>query len=204
MHFSNESQLAKKKKIFGIIAKLFKENGYHNTSIKDIANAVGLEGGALYYYIKSKEQALIEIGDTAIDDLFHEIEDITKTDLTPRQKLEKMIKTQVEFFVNFFYETCVFLIETKALGPKYQRHYIAKRDKYEQCWRKVIETGMKSGEFRKGDVKLITCAVLGTLNWLVVWYKPNKGWSSEKIARDFTDQIFQGIIKVKQCASAEI
>jgi AcrR family transcriptional regulator len=184
-----------KQEILKIIARLFKEKGYHHTSIKDISKEVGLEGGALYYYIKSKEQALVEIGDTAIDDLLCKIENIGNADLTPGEKLQAMIETQVDFFIDRFYETCVFLIETKALGPKYQRYYIAKRDKYEGIWCKVIEDGMKIGEFRKGDTKLITVAILSMLNWLVIWFKPGKGWSSEKIAGDFTKFIFEGILK---------
>lgn len=181
--------------ILKIVARLFKEKGYHHTSIKDISREVGLEGGALYYYIKSKEQALVEIGDNAIDDLLCKIENIGNADLTPGEKLQAMIETQVDFFIDRFYETCVFLIETKALGPKYQRYYVSKRDKYEGVWRKVIEDGMKIGEFRKGDVKLITVAILSMLNWLVIWFKPGKGWSSEKITGDFTKFIFEGILK---------
>jgi AcrR family transcriptional regulator len=197
MSFLNKNKVMKKNEILRTIAKLFKEKGYHHTSINDISKTVGLQGGALYYYIKSKEQALVEIGDTAIDDLLYEMEKIGNANLAPKEKLQAMIKTQIDFFVERFYETCVFLIETKALGPKYQRYYIAKRDKYEDIWRKVIGDGMKIGEFRKGDVKLITFAVVGMLNWLVIWFKPNKGWSSEKIAGDLTNLIFEGILKVK-------
>ena len=109
-----------KQEILKIIAKLFKEKGYHHTSIKDISKEVGLEGGALYYYIKSKEQALVEIGDTAIDDLLSKIENIGNADLTPREKLQLAIETHINFLAGEFYECCVFIIETKALGPKYQ------------------------------------------------------------------------------------
>jgi len=183
-----------KREIFKTIAKLFKEKGYHNTSIKDISKKVGLEGGALYYYIKSKEQSLLEIGDNAIDDLFERIKKIDTSDSSPKEKLQAMIRTHINFFIERFYETCVFLIETKALGPKYQSYYISKRDKYESIWRKVIERGMEIEEFKSGDAKLVTFAILGMLNWLVIWFKPNKGWTAEKIAGDFSKLIFAGLL----------
>lgn len=184
-----------KAEILKIVAKFFKEKGYHNTSIKDISNAVGLEGGALYYYIKGKEQALFAIGEMAINDLLFQLERLNGTNLTPGEKLKEAIRIHVDFFINRFYETCVFLIETKALGPKFQQQYVFKRDKYERIWRKIIQDGIKAGEFRNVDVKLTTFAILGMLNWLVIWFKPNKGWSSEKVSKDFIKLISKGVLK---------
>jgi TetR/AcrR family transcriptional regulator, cholesterol catabolism regulator len=182
-----------RKKILSKIAKLFKEKGYHHTSIKDISQEVGFEGGALYYHIKSKEAALYEIGENAINQLLGEMEKIHIADLPPKEKLKAAIETQVNFFVDQFYETCVFLIETKALSVEYQRHYLAKRDRYEEIWRKIIRDGMRKGEFRQGNVKLITFAILGMLNWLVVWFKPGKGWSPREIVHEFTKIILKGL-----------
>lgn len=175
------------------VSKLFQEQGYHNTSIKDISQEVGLEGGALYYHIKSKEAVLFEIGENAINQLLGEIEKIHNTDLSPREKLKAAIGTQINFFINQFHETSVFLIETKALGIEYRQHYLAKRDRYEEIWRKIVRDGMRKGEFKQGNVKLIVFAILGMLNWLVIWFKPEKGWSSKDIVQEFTKIILKGL-----------
>lgn len=98
-------------------------------------------------------------------------------------------------FISQFYETCVFLVEAKALGSEYQRYYISKRDRYEGIWRNIIEDGIKVGEFRNVDVKLTTFALLGMLNWLVIWFKPNKGCFSEEIFKEFIKVISKGILK---------
>lgn len=182
-----------REEILKTVARLFKEKGYHNTSIKDISQEVGLEGGALYYHIKSKEGALFDIGEDAINQLLSEMEKIHKADLSPKEKLKIAIETQINYFINQFYETCVFLIETKALGDDYQLHYLAKRDRYEEIWRKIIKDGMRKGEFKQVNVKLATFAILGMLNWLVVWFRPDKGWSSREIVEEFTKIILGGI-----------
>jgi AcrR family transcriptional regulator len=179
--------------ILKTVARLFKEKGYHNTSIKDISNEVGLEGGALYYYIKSKEQALFEIGEDAINQLLEGLEKINNTDLSPKEKLKAAIENQINFFINQFHETCVFLIETKALGIEYQQHYLAKRDRYEEIWRKIIRDGIRKGEFKPCNVKLTTFAILGMLNWLVIWFKPGKGWFSKDISQEFKKIILEGL-----------
>jgi len=179
--------------IFKAIAKLFKEKGFYHTSIKDISDKVGLRGGSLYYHIKSKEDALFNICESAINTLLSELENIVRTNDDPRIKLKKIIENHIDYFLKNFYETAVFLIETKALGDDYQKLYTAKRDRFEFHVRSVLKEGMAKGLFRKGDVKLITFAILGMLNWLVIWYNPEGKWGPDKIKKEFIKVIFSGI-----------
>lgn len=179
--------------IFKIIAKLFKEKGFYNTSIKDISEKVGLKGGSLYYHIKSKEDALFKICEDAINRLLSELEMIVQADDDPKTKLTMIIENHIEYFINYFYETSVFLIETKALGDKYQKMYTDKRDRFEFHIRNVLRQGMREGVFRKGDVKLMAFAILGMVNWMVIWYNPEGKWGVNKIKKQFLEVIFSGI-----------
>jgi len=181
--------------ILKVIAKLFKERGFYNTSIKDISENVGLKGGSLYYHIKSKEDALFAICEKAINTLLSELERIVSTDDDPKVKLKKIIENHINYFTNNFYETSVFLIETKALGDNYQRLYIDKRDRFESHIRNVLQEGMKKGVFRKGDIKLMTFAILGMVNWMVIWYNPEGRWDADKIKKELVKIIFSGIEK---------
>lgn len=179
--------------IFKIIAKLFKEKGFYHTSIKDISEKVGLKGGSLYYHIKSKEDALFKICEDAINRLLFELERIVQADGDPKMKLTKIVENHIEYFVNYFYETSVFLIETKALGDKYQKMYTGKRDRFESHIRSVLREGIRKGVFRRGDVKLMAFGILGMLNWMVIWYNPEGKWGANKIKREFLRMIFSGI-----------
>jgi AcrR family transcriptional regulator len=181
--------------IFKVIAELFKEKGFYNTSIKDISEKVGLKGGSLYYHIKSKEDALFEICEDAINRLFSELEKTVQADDDPKTKLTKIVENHIKYFINNFYETSVFLIETKALGDKYQEMYTDKRDRFESHIRNVLREGMTKGVFRKGDVKLMAFAILGMLNWMVIWYNPEGKWGANKIKNEFLQMIFSGIEK---------
>ena len=163
--------------IFEAIAKLFKEKGFYNTSIKDISEKVGLKGGSLYYHIKSKEDALFKICEDAINTHLANLEKIAETHDDPKTKLKKIVENQIDYFTNNFYKTSVFLIETKALGDNYQKLYTEKRDRFESHVRRVLREGMKKGVFRKGDVRFMTFAILGMLNWMVIWYDPEGKWA---------------------------
>jgi AcrR family transcriptional regulator len=179
--------------IFKVIAKLFKEKGFYNTSIKDISEKVGLKGGSLYYHIKSKEDALFRICEDAINRLLSDLERIVQTDDDPKTKLTKIVENHIKYFINNFYETSVFLIETKALGDNYQKMYTHKRDRFEFHIRNVLREGMRKGVFRKGDIKLMAFAILGMMNWMVIWYNPEGKWGANKIKKELLQIIFSGI-----------
>jgi len=184
-----------KHEIFEAIAKLFKEKGFYNTSIKDISESVGLKGGSLYYHITSKEDALFKICKDAIDTHLTNLEKAVNTDDDPKTKLIKVIENHIDYFTTNFYKTSVFLIETKALGVEYQKQYIKKRDRFESHIRQVLREGIKEGIFRNGDVKLMTFAILGMLNWMVIWYRPEGKWGTKKLKHEFMEMILSGIEK---------
>jgi AcrR family transcriptional regulator len=179
--------------IFEAIAKLFKEKGFYNTSIKDISEKVGLKGGSLYYHIKSKEDALFKICEDAINTLLARLETIVEADDAPETKLKNIVENHIDYFTNNFYKTSVFLIETKALGDNYQKMYTEKRDRFESHIRNVLREGIRKGVFRKNDVKLMTFAILGMLNWMVIWYNPEGKWGANKIKKELLQMIFSGI-----------
>ncbi len=184
-----------KDEILRIVSKLFKEKGFYNTSISEISEKVGLKGGSLYYHIKSKEDVLFSICEHAINGLLSKLETIVNTDAAPDVKLKKIIENHVDYFTKNLYETSVFLIETKALRDKYQKSYKSKRDQFELHVRNVLQEGMKKGVFRRADVKLLSFAILGALNWMVIWYNPEGEWGADKIRKEFTKLIFSGIEK---------
>ena len=182
-----------KEEILKTIAKLFKEKGFYNTSIKDISENVGLKGGSLYYHIKSKEDALFSVCEDAVNTLLAESEMIVSTEQDPKLKLNKLIESLIEYTVNNFYKISVFLIETKALGDSYQKLYIKKRDRFESHFRSVLQEGMNKGVFRKGNIKLMTFGILGMVNWMAIWYKPEGNWDAKKIKKEFIKIVFSGI-----------
>src|SRR5215467_4293988 len=76
--------------------RLFKEKGYHATSMRDIANAVGINKGSLYSYIRSKEDLLIPVFEQAMGVLLAEIEQVSADQsLSPTQRLKRAIHAHV-------------------------------------------------------------------------------------------------------------
>src|SRR4030081_1846270 len=84
-----------------VALRLFKEKGYHATSMRDIANAVGMNKGSLYSYIRSKEDLLIPVFDRAQGVLLAEIEQISAdSSLTLTDRLKRAIHAHVSAVAN--------------------------------------------------------------------------------------------------------
>jgi len=70
---------------------------------------------------------------------------------------------------------------------------VAKRDRFDRGVRAVIEDGIRKGEFRAGDPKLYTFAILGAANWITRWYDPKGAAGSDEIALAFADFLVAGL-----------
>ena len=59
----HSSQKYAQKKVVAIeaAAAVFADKGFHGATTQDIASEIGIQQGSLYYYFKSKEQALQEV-----------------------------------------------------------------------------------------------------------------------------------------------
>ena len=64
-------------------------------------------------------------------------------------------------------------LQVEALSPPLRERIVKKRDRYERAVRRMISDGIASGAFVAGDAALLTRAMLGALNWVVTWYRPD-------------------------------
>lgn len=176
-------------------ARIFRERGYHGTSVQDIADAVGLKKGSLYYHITSKEDLLVQIVASAIDWLVAGFEAIYAQPLSPGEKLSRAIAQHVEAITERRDEVAVFLQERNAIPAEHAVRYQAQRDRYDILFRQVIEEGIASGEFRAVDPRLATLAILGMLIWVKEWYRPDGRYTPEEIAAQFTQYVVDGLLR---------
>jgi hypothetical protein len=83
--------------------------------------------------------------------------------------------------------------EVGAFSPDRQRDIIAARDKYERAVRRIIARGIADGEFRTVDVKTAVFAILGSINWIARWYRPEGSLHAEELGRQFADHLVGGL-----------
>jgi len=176
-------------------ARVFRQRGFHGTSMQQIADAVGLQKGSLYHHIASKEELLHEVMMTGVTQLGQCLQAVADSDLPPDEKLHQLITTHILYAAENVDIATVVLFEHQAvLGfPALREQYVASRDSFESQFRKVIQQGVDSGHFRPVDVPIVAQTLLGAHNWLVMWYRPEGRLSPQEIANVIADTFLRGL-----------
>jgi AcrR family transcriptional regulator len=176
-------------------AKIFNEKGYHNTSIQDIADAVGMLKGSLYYYISSKEDLLRQIFEQVNQGALEVVRDVFESDAPADHRLHDLILQQTVFFCRYHIWIGVFLHEYKSVEGPIRTRYLKLRSDYEANVRNIIAAGQAEGLFRPElDVALTTRALLGMTNWLYTWYSPAGRQKPQEIGEAYADLALQSLL----------
>jgi TetR/AcrR family transcriptional regulator, cholesterol catabolism regulator len=162
---------------------LFRDRGYAATSVRDIAQALNLQGGSLYAHMASKEDVLWAIVSRAADRFNSEVGPVAADpDSPPADRLRNMIRAHVGVVTSIQKDAAVFLHEWRFLSVDRRAEMSARRDAYEALFRDTIGDGIASAEFRPVDARLTAMAILSALNGIPTWYRATGGLTADDIA----------------------
>ena len=179
-------------------AVAFRRRGYHGATVEQIAAALHMKKGNLYYYFKSKEDMLFACHQYSLDRLMQLLETVEHGDLSSDAKLRKLILGVVHTILDELHGTALFL-DLEALSPAHLKAMIVQRDRFDRGIRQVLEDGIANGTFVPGtsgapdSAKLLSFAILGAVNWIPRWYNPAGPFSSDEIADRFADYLIAGL-----------
>jgi AcrR family transcriptional regulator len=176
-------------------ARAFRQGGFHGTSTREIASALGMTKGNLYYYFRDKEQILFACHDRSLDLMLGCLEEVERSGLPPEEQLRQLIRRHVEVMIDELGGSAMAL-EFGSLSPPLLRRVIAKRDLYEAGFRRILARGASSGRFRPVDPKLIALAILGSINWVARWYRPEGPLQPAEIGEAFADYFVRGLLSI--------
>jgi len=180
--------------ISAVACHIFRERGYHATSMRAIASALGMQPAALYYYYPGKEELLFSIMDTAVEALTSYVETHIDPEATAPERLRQAITAHVTAIAYHLDELSVFLHEMKSLSPKRRELIQAKSNRYEHIFRDILHDGITSKQFNDVDPRLARFMVLAACNWIYNWYKPEGTYNPEDIAQAFGDMMLHGLL----------
>ena len=175
-------------KILQTATELMSTNGYHGTSIKMIADKVGITKSGVLHHFKSKEDILVSIVNkvvhSAIDGLLMIVKD---NRLSGREKLKKFIHYQLQQLAETGGSFHVYLREARYFGEENKRLYRQRRRIYGELVKEMIEQIEKesSQPFEDMDPTGVTNAILGMCNWIIMWYSKNGKLSIEELADQY-------------------
>ncbi|MEJ2758719.1 MAG: TetR/AcrR family transcriptional regulator [Anaerolineales bacterium] len=182
-----------REEILEAAAQIIREKGFHATSMQDIAKAVDLRKASLYHHVNSKQEILVDLLDQALDMLISQIEGVVARSLPPDEKFREAVRSYLIGMAENLDLAAVLLLEHRSLEPEFRERHIPRRDAYEGYWRGIIQEGIDAGIFAEQDVGLSVKAVLGVINWTIMWFNPQGSMSALEIADYSADLLLNGI-----------
>jgi TetR/AcrR family transcriptional regulator len=175
-------------------AAAFRRRGYHGASVDEIASALDMTKGNLYYYFQNKEEILFACHDYSLDELLGLMDQVRAESSGPDDKLRRLILAFIHMMLDELQATALTL-DLQALSPALMKRIITKRDRFDHGLRAIIQQGMDDGLFRPGDPKMIGFAIMGAVNWITKWFDPAGPATSNEIGAAFADYLVGGLLK---------
>ncbi len=188
----SDDSLRRGQEILDASAAVFSQRGYTGTSLDDIADHMGSTKGKMYHYYRSKAELLAAIMTRGTQDLLDAVRPIASdTSLAPPDRLESMARAHaITLMTSHSYQ----VVSMRARGENLYTGRGAEtlvwdtirrmRSDFENLYLEVVEEGRRTGAFHTDDVRTATRGVLGAVNWIAVWFRPEEAdaASIERIA----------------------
>jgi AcrR family transcriptional regulator len=172
---------------------LFRERGYSATSMRDLADGVGMEAASLYNHIGSKEEILREICFAMAESFFAAIEPVMQSALAPKEKLRAAMAAHFSVITANADASAVFLHEWRHMGEPYINDFKLMRRRYERMFRTIFEEGIARGIFRSIDPVIATHTLLSATNWTYESYKTYRKPTADEM-QEIATILIEGII----------
>ena len=185
--------MSKKESIKQHAARLFRLKGYSATSMRDLAQEVGMEAASLYNHIQNKQEILVELL-MHIAEIFTEgMENIQASSLSPREKMERLIALHIRYTVEKPDAIAIITSEWVHLEEPHHKAYLQLRSAYEANIQSIITSGIKAGQFAKVDPKIASFSVLSTLRWLYSWHHQQESINPVELEQKMIQCLLDGI-----------
>lgn len=166
----------------------FSRQGFHQTSLDEIAQKLGVTKAALYYYFPNKNAVLAACFDRAMKVANESLAQARKQGRNGREALQLYLRNYLEAVTDEF-GISVLLTEEHSLEDEDRKKLFAERDKLEGEMRSLVREGIRDGSIVRCDPKLAVFLLLGAVNWIPKWFSQKGSWTNHQLAKAVTDML---------------
>jgi TetR/AcrR family transcriptional regulator, cholesterol catabolism regulator len=177
-------------------ARLFQQQGYDGTSMNDVASALRLSKGGLYHHFQSKDEILFELMNHAMDITEERVIAPVKAIPDPEERLRMLIRRHIAVVLSERdREITVMLHENHPLPPSLRKRINARKKDYVHFVENLIAEVQRGRGTKLGTTpRAAAFALLGMINWIYQWYRPEGSLQEEGLVKQYTEIFFQGAL----------
>lgn len=187
MNVINDSP--RRKELTRQAAQLFVQEGFDRTTVRMLAQEMGIKSGSLFHHFRDKQEILAAVIEEGTHNaLVLARQALGASDNTPQARLHAMARAHLETLLTDRNAHVVALYEWRRLDAESRDHLIHLRDAYEALWKEVIDEAI-AADLIRGDRFLVARFVMGALNWTVRWYDPAGPRCPDDLAQELVAMI---------------
>ena len=185
----------RKDAITTIAARLFKEKGFTATSMRELAEAIGVEAPSLYNHIGSKKEILQEIcSRIAIVFISHLVE-VENSDLPIIEKMEAIIRFHIRMMIEEYEQVYLSDHEWKHLSDPFLSDFKNERKSYRRRLEAIVKEGIRSKEIKNIDPYVVVLTILSSIGGIESWHRSKKSIDSKALTENMVRLLIEGIRK---------
>lgn len=192
MATSTRKRSSKKEEILKTAARMFREKGYAGTSMRDLAEKIGIEAASLYNHIHSKGEILEEIISSISRDCLEQLEHINQDD-SALQKIEALIRFHTRMMIDHFESYSVMVSEWMHLEDEKLADFVSERRRYVKKIESIVQEGIDKKEFKPVLPYVVVLNILSSVRGLEFWQKSAKTHTAEEIEDNMVQHLIGGI-----------
>jgi AcrR family transcriptional regulator len=172
-------------------AQCFNQKGYSGTSLRDVADVLGLTDPALYYYVRNKQE-LVYLCYVRAADLGREALDRARFEGSDGMDVMlRYLKYHIEMMVGDRGPIAI-MSEIPSLKPEHREEVLQLSRTHSKNFEAVLKDGIRDGSIADCNVRMTGNAIMGSINWIPKWYHgdPEQG---EKLVNEFPEILARGL-----------
>jgi AcrR family transcriptional regulator len=174
-------------------AHLFRKNGFNATSMRDLAENVGVEAASLYNHINSKAELLQEICFRIANKFTEHMDELVASDQPAIVKIEAILRFHIRQMIHNFEEVYVSDREWKHLTDPYLSNFKNQRRTHRQRIASIIEEGIKKGDIKKIDAPTAVLILLHAVSGIESWHRSRQKISGELLEQNMIMILIEGL-----------
>jgi AcrR family transcriptional regulator len=184
---------SKKELIVQKAASMFRDKGFPATSMRDLAESVGIEAASLYNHIQSKSEILQQIIFRISEDCNKHLAQLDSAGLSSLQKIESVTRFHIKMMLERFEDYHVMINEWIHLEEQFLSSFISQRRNYVQRLESIISEGVKAKEIKPILPYIAVLTILSAVRGLEFWHRSQKNYTAEELEENMVAYLIGGL-----------